>query len=141
MTINSMVKKIAVVLGMIAAQSVVLSGCAGIERNGVEGEDPKQQVRELASSRWEALIAGNLDKAYEYLSPGAREVMSLELYKKKTRTGTWKKASVRTVSCEQYQCEVTIVIEYGYRDMKSIETRLNEVWLQESGKWWYVPRK
>lgn len=28
-----------------------------------------------------------------------------------------------------------MVIEYSYRDIKSIKTRLNEVLLQEGGKW------
>lgn len=118
-----------------------LAGCAGMAKEEGVDQGPQQQVGKLALARWDALIAGNLAKAYEYMSPGTREVMSLDLYEKKTRTGLWKKASVETIACEQDRCEVTMAIEYSYRDMKSIETRLNEVWLQEGGKWWYVPRK
>lgn len=127
---------------LLAALLVVeLTGCTGNVRNVEDQQGARQQVGERATQRWNALMAGDLAKAYEYMSPGTREVMSLDLYKKKIRAGAWKKANVDTVSCEQDRCEVTMVIEYGYRDMKSIETRLNEVWLQEGGKWWYVPRK
>lgn len=129
-------------LGALAASLAVgLAGCAGSLRGDEAEMGPQQQVRELAAARWRALIAGDMVKAYEYLSPGVRDVMSLDFYKNKTRSGAWRKASVETVSCEQDRCGVTVVIEYSYRDMKSIETRLNEVWLQEGGKWWYVPRK
>lgn len=126
---------------LAAVLAVGLAGCAGAVRDAGVEQAPRQQVKELAAARWDALIAGDLARAYEYLSPGTRDVMSLDLYKKKTRPGSWKKASIDEVSCEQDRCGVTVVIEYSYRDMKSIETRLNEVWLQEGGKWWYVPRK
>lgn len=118
-----------------------LAGCAGTVRDTAGRQDPQQQVRERAAARWDALIAGDLARAYGYLSPGTREVMSLDLYKKRTRPGMWKKASVDVVSCEQDRCKVKMVIEHGYRDMKSIETFLEEDWLQVGGKWWFAPRK
>jgi hypothetical protein len=49
-------------------------------------------------------------------------------------TGALKKAGMDSVLCEQDRCGVTMVIEYSCREMKSVETRLNEVWLQEGGK-------
>jgi len=118
-----------------------MAGCAGIVRDTGGRQDPQQQVRELATARWNALIAGDLARAYEYLSPGTRDVMSLDMYKNRIRTGMWKKASVDAVLCENDRCGVTMVIEYSYRDIKSVETRLSEDWLQEGGKWWYVPKK
>lgn len=120
---------------------VLLAGCAGIARDGGGRDGPGQQVSARAASRWDALIAGDVAKAYGYLSPGTREVMSLDLYKKKTSLGKWKKASVETVSCEKDQCDVTVVVEYDYRDMKSIKSRLSEVWLLDGGEWWHMPRK
>jgi len=125
-----------------------LAGCAGL---GVDSKTPattapfspeaKEVVAGLAASRWEALMQGDLAKAYEYLSPGTRSVMSLSLYKARTKPGMWKKASVDTVACAQDRCEVNIALEYSYRNMKSIDTRLREVWLQEGGKWWLSPEK
>lgn len=120
---------------------VGLAGCAGIVPDEGGQLDPRQQVSERASARWNALIAGDLAKAYEYLSPGTRDVMTLDSYKAKTRPGTWRKAKVDTVTCEKDRCEVAMLIEHDYRNMKSIESRLNEVWLQDGGKWWFVPKK
>jgi hypothetical protein len=124
--------------------ALVMVGCAG---SGVGSKattapiEAKEVVADLAAARWNALIQGDLAKAYTYLSPATRSIMSLDAYKNKIRPGKWKKAKVDSVSCEQDVCKVTMVIEYSYRDMNSIETRLDEAWLQEDGKWWYVLRK
>lgn len=130
-------------LGVIFVVLVVfgLTGCAGTISKPDEDADAKSVVAKKAQSRWDALIRGDLAAAYEYLSPGSRSVLSLEAYKAKIRPGWWKKASVDTVTCGQDRCDVVIMLEYSYRDMKSIESPQNETWLHESGGWWYVPRK
>lgn len=115
-----------------------LMGCAG---TGIKTEAPQDVVAKKAQSRWDALIKGDLDTAYTYLSSGTRSVMSLELYKAKIRAGRWKNASVGSVACVQDRCDVVVMMEYSYRDMKLIETRLDEIWLQENGDWWHVPNK
>ena len=83
--------------------SVGMMGCAGPAGDSVSSmqNEPQKIVADLAAARWEALIKGDFAKAYSYLSPGTREVMSLDLYKAKIRGGTWKKANVDSVSCEQ----------------------------------------
>ncbi|MEO6423658.1 MAG: hypothetical protein ABIR84_13555 [Candidatus Nitrotoga sp.] len=123
--------------------SIGILGCAGSGGSSASSEqvEPQKMVAELAAARWEALIKGDIAKAYTFLSPGTRDVMSLDLYKAKIRSGNWKKANVDSVSCEHDQCKASIAIEYGYRDIKSLETRLEENWLRQNGKWWYVPRK
>lgn len=119
-----------------------LMGCAGTgAKTEVKVDAPQDAVAKRAQSRWDALIKGDLDAAYGYLSPGMRSVMSLELYKAKIVPGRWKKAGVDSVACVQDRCDVSIKLEYGYRAIKSIETRLDEVWLQENDEWWFVPRK
>lgn len=126
---------------LVIALAIGLAGCAGtgIKPNG--NADSQSDVAKKAQSRWDALIEGDLAKAYTYLSPGTRSVMSLDLYKSKIRLGLWKKAKVDSVSCMQDQCKVAITIEYSYRDMKSITTLLEETWLQDNGNWWYTPNK
>jgi hypothetical protein len=123
--------------------SVGVMGCAGTGSGSSSSAqiEPQKMVADLATARWNALMKGDFAKAYNYLSPGTREVMSLELYKAKVHGGNWKKANVDSVSCGQDQCKVLMAIEYSYRDIKSIETRLDENWLRQEGKWWYVPRK
>ena len=121
--------------------SVGIIGCAGSGGGSLSDtqNEPQKLVADLAAARWEALTKGDFAKAYSYLSPGTREVMSLDLYKAKIRGGNWKKANVDSVSCEQDQCKVLIAVEYSYRDIKSIETRVDENWLRREGKWWFVP--
>lgn len=123
--------------------SIGMMGCAGADRGLVQPaqREPQKIVADLAVARWEALIKGDFAKAYSYLSPGTREVTSLDLYKAKHRGGRWKKANVDSVSCEQDRCKVLMAIEYGYRDIPSLETRLEEDWLRQNGEWWNVPRR
>ncbi|CAG9931372.1 hypothetical protein [Candidatus Nitrotoga arctica] len=123
--------------------SMGMMGCAGSGGGLAQSVqvEPQKMVADLAAARWEALIKGDFAKAYNYLSPGSREVMSLDVYKAKIRGGNWKKANVDSVSCEQDQCKVLMAIEYSYRDIKSLETRLDEKWMRQDGKWWYVQRR
>ncbi len=132
-------RKVAVALIL----SIGMMGCAGSGGGSTQPAhaDPQKMVADLAVARWEALMKGDFAKAYSYLSPGTREAMSLDLYKAKISGGTWKKASVDSVSCEQDQCKVLMAIEFSHRRIKSIETRLDENWLRQDGKWWYVPVK
>ena len=117
-----------------------LIGCAatGVQ---IEKSLPQDVVAKKALSRWDALIKGDLDAAYGYLSSGTRSVMSLEVYKAKIRPGMWKKVSVDSVVCVEDRCDVRVMLEYDYRDMKSITRPLDEIWLQENGEWWHVPQR
>lgn len=117
-----------------------LMGCSSTGVNAAK-DSPQDVVAKRVQLRWDALIKGDLDKAYEYLSPGTRSAMSLELYKAKIRSGGWKKASVDSVVCVRERCDVGVKVEYSYRDMKSIETYVSEVWLLDDGEWWHVLKK
>jgi hypothetical protein len=116
-----------------------IAGCAGIKATPPQLE-AKDEVANLAAARWALLIKGDVAKAYEFLSPGTRKVMSLDVYKARIRAGGWKSATVNSVTCEKDVCKVVMAIDYTYRNMP-IDTLLDEDWLQENGKWWYSPRK
>lgn len=116
-----------------------LMGCAGTSIKSDANVDPREVVAKRFQSRWDALIKGDLDTAYTYLSPGARSTMSLELYKAKLRPGLWNKVSLDSVDCKGWRCDIVYMLDYRYRDMKSIVTRQTEVWLESEGVWWYVP--
>lgn len=121
-----------------------LGGCAGTgvdKGSAASRADTETVVAKMAKARWDALIRGNLADAYGYMSPGARAVMSLEMYQQKVRTGLWKKAVVDSVTCDDDRCKVALEIEFHYRDVPSVETRIEENWLREGDKWWYVPKR
>lgn len=123
---------------------MVLVGCAG-SGVGLKTAPTQIEAQEVVASRaklrWEALISGDLAVAYTYLSPGVRNAVPLSTYRLKIRPGLWRKASLDSISCQQDMCKVTMLIEYAYRDMKSIKARLDEDWLWENGQWWYTTNK
>ena len=132
-------------IGVLAALMVGIgvAGCAGTGTgsHSVATAEPEKIVAERAAQRWDTLIKKDFSAAYTYLSPGTRQRVTQQAYADRIRGGTWKRANVESVRCEQEKCDVQIALEYGYRDMKSIETRLPENWLLQDGVWWFVPKK
>ena len=125
-------------LGVLAVGSIgVLAGCAG-GPGGLSGS-PEQVVAERSQQRWDALVAGDLAKAYGFLSPATRQVVTLVGYSNSTRVGFWKKAKVDKVECPAADlCQVDLTIEYTRG--ATIATPLRESWTKSQGEWWYVQK-
>ena len=116
-------------------------GLAGCAINANSSAEAKQKVvAERAEARWQALIKGDVEGAYQYLSAGSKAATSLAVYKAKIKPGLWRKAKVDKVECEAELCKVQLTITYDYRNMKGIETLLPETWIIENGDAWYVYR-
>lgn len=119
----------------------MLSGCAGMQPASV---DAATQVRERAEQRWQHLLAGRLDEAYAYLSPGSRERVTAALYKGSLKPGMWRGAKVTGVDCTADVCKVQVDVAYEYMrpSVKYESVRsLDETWVREGGQWWYfLPR-
>jgi len=127
----------------LASIALLMAGCAGMAP-GIDKDTPPEQkqkiVAERAEARWQALIKGDLDTAYTYLSPGSRATTPLAVYKSKTKPGLWRQAKVQEVSCDGDVCKVMMQIAYDYKKIKGIETPLTENWIIENGTAWYVYR-
>ncbi len=93
-----------------------------------------------ALERWDALIKGDLDAAYNYLSPASRETMPLDVYKAKHKTGMYRAVKVDAVDCEAEVCTVTLSLTFDYKRTKGIQMPLVEKWLIADGKAWFVDR-
>ena len=128
-------------MGMVASVSAlgVLVGCAGLS-NTASPEAKQKFVAERAEARWQALIKGDIDAAYSYLSAGSKVTTSLEAYKREIKLGMWRAAKVDQVECEAEVCKVSMLITYDARQMKGIQTPLAESWIIENGSAWYVYR-
>ncbi len=130
----------AVLLGAAA----ILAGCAGLPGGGLSASSPAAEkeaaVRERADARWKALLAGDLDAAYAFLSPGSREVTPLVLYKVKVKVGSFREAKVDSVQCEAESCQVKIWLTYDHRVMKGVTTPVEETWVLDRGQFWFVYR-
>ena len=61
---------------VVAAAS--MAGCASLST-----KTPEQEVAELAQQRWDLLVNGDFDKAYQFTQPGYRALASVDDYKKR----------------------------------------------------------
>ena len=97
-------------------------------------------VKERAQARWDALVKGDLNAAYGYLSPGSRSIISASDYAGTIRRGFWKAAKVEKVECGSAQsCEVFATIEYEFSGMRT-KTLLRETWIRDGSEWWYLQK-
>ena len=95
--------------------------------------DVKKLVAERATARWQALIKGDLDRAYDFLSQSSKETTPLDRYKAKIKNNIWKAVEVKTVDCEANVCKVDLEITYDLKAYKGIKTDLTESWVIEGG--------
>ena len=62
-----------------------LWGCAGVapgtDSASSGAASSERQVSARAEARWQAMAAKDLDKAYEFLSPGSKAAFPLALFK------------------------------------------------------------
>jgi hypothetical protein len=126
------------------ALGVGLAACASISVDSPP-EAKQKLVAERAQARWELLIKGDVEGAYQYLSAGSKAATPLGLYKGKIKPGMWRGAKVDKVDCEAEICKVQMLITYDFRTaragaMKGIETPVPETWIIENGTVGYVYR-
>jgi len=104
---------------------------------------PSQQpveeiVKARAQQRWDALLKGDIETAYGFLSPGSRAVVPLQGYRDSIRAGFFKAATVESVRCgAPDSCEAQASIEYVFRGSR-IKTPLAETWILQDANWWFV---
>lgn len=120
----------------IGLAGAVGAGCAALESE----VNPEAVVAQRADARWQALIAGDLQKAYGLLSPTSRKTYTWEIYRGAIRPGTWKSAKVDKVRCPSKDlCEVDVAVEYAYHGAQ-VRTPIRESWTRQEGEWWYVQK-
>ena len=123
---------------------VGISGCSAIQPKTDE-----QRVIALAEQRQAGLLRQDFDKAYQYMSPGYRQLNSLEQFTTKNMgVYAWESSNVLNSECEEDICKVNVAIEYDSARMfntgrkpvaeKRIISRVNiETWIKLDNKWWF----
>lgn len=128
--------------GGVAAAAFMLAACASL--GGVNAESPLEAkqaaVTERAKARWQAVIAGEPDVAYEFLSPGSRASTSLPSYKSRARLVGFQSADIESAACEPEVCKVKVRVVFDHRLMKGLSSVVEETWVLEKGQYWYVWR-
>ena len=115
----------------------VLTACASMGTSA-----PQDQVKQCATERWQALVAGEIERAYSYNTPGFRALVTPSAYRSRIGGAVkWVGAEVTQVNCpEPAKCDVQIKLDYqpvlGGKITGSYSTYLDESWLQENSQWW-----
>ena len=121
----------------VALAGLAVAACASISVDSAP-EAKQKYVAERALARWQALMKGDLDAAYAFLSPASKKATPLATYARSIRPGMWRNAKVDKVDCEAELCKVQLAITYDAKMMKGITTPIWESWVIEDGSAWYV---
>lgn len=124
----------------------VMTGCAGL---GGAPAGPETVVQARANQRWQLLLAGKLDDAYQMLAPGYRAVKSADGYKGDLSPSVkWISAEILNISCQsaescdaKVRLEVKPVLATGGTSRANIVTHFDEKWILVDGQWWHFPNR
>ncbi|HUX29413.1 MAG TPA: hypothetical protein VMV78_02165 [Thiobacillus sp.] len=125
-----------------------LPGCATLEPEESEKwrESQRPVLKARAEARWDALIKGDIEKAYVHTTPEYRAVVNLQQYKGKYgRVLDWQGARVVDISYD-VPTVATVSVEVTYRvglpgmGGEVIETQkvISEKWIYKNREWWYT---
>ena len=126
----------------LAVFVTIVAGCADI---GMKSDLAPQEVVKSRAQAWaDALLAGDLDKAWAFTSPSYRQFSSAKEYSPHVQgSGRWTSAKVDSVQCTEDVCDVSVMVEYHIQTLKMSNRRpLDYKWVLVDGEWWlHVPAK
>ncbi len=130
--------------GRLAVVGLCLAGSMLSACTALSPRTPEEIVHERAQARWEALIAGEWEKAYSFSAPSYRALVDFKRYRGRIGGAvSWTGVEVVKVACEAEACTATIRIDYKMapisRDGVS-STHVDETWILEDGAWWWHQR-
>lgn len=120
--------------------ALVVSGCASMKLSTAEN-----RLAERAEQRWQALIAGDFDQAYEYETPGYRSVYSMKAFQNRFgRHIRWQDVTIQSVSVSDDVAEVQVMIAFKTltpegRVIEGLQP-VRERWQLVGGEWWFSSR-
>ncbi len=123
-----------------------LAACANVPGNGgpasaavpVTAEAKQALVKQRAEARWNLLIKGDFDGAYQFMSAGSRETTSLDRFKANIRHNSFRSIKTEGVTCDGDACTIRLALTYDHASMKGIVTAVVESWIIEGSQAWYV---
>ena len=119
---------------------LALAGC--VDKSSPDNVDTR------SVERWNALIAHQAEKAYDYLTPGYRATQTREAYAAamNNRPVQWKSVKFDRKECEEDRCTVHLNVAYvipmgtgAIRKMESTNTQ-SETWIRIQGEWYFLPK-
>ena len=135
-------------LAGLGVAATLVAGCATVTPADSDEwrESQRPVLKQRAEARWGALIKGEYEAAYEYLTPAQRTVVSLQQYKRATGGAVqWRVAQVDDIRYDSPTvAAVSVAVTYrfappgsGGKEIESVR-QLQEKWLYTDGGWWYT---
>lgn len=133
---------------MVAVIALAGAGCATTKPEDSDKwyQSQRQELKPKVEARWAALIKGDTEAAYMYLSPAQRSVVSLQQYRR-TLGGAvqWRVAQVDDIRYDSPTVAVvSVALTYrfassgtGNKEIESVR-QMQEKWLYKDGGWWYT---
>lgn len=117
-----------------------LGACAtpGAVTPSTSPEAKRAAVLSRADARGAALVKGDLDAAYAFLSEGSKAVISLDNFKRRMSVVPFTAYRIDDASCEAESCKVHSKLTYDHRVMKGVTTPITETWVVERGQLFFV---
>ncbi len=116
-----------------------LGGCGVIAQVDSKSE---AVLKDRVEQRWQALSQGRFDLAYQYQTPGFREIYSEQAYKGKFGSRVkWNSGRVKSIQIEGDRAEVVVFITYvsfdAYGSPIQGERPVSERWVYLDDFWWF----
>ena len=155
-----MTKNIMIRFGCAAGLAFALAACSTGGTKSAPAADAKTGAKgaskvaanaapeDRAVQRWQYLIEGHFDLAYDFMTPGARSAKTREAWAKEfaDRPVRWTKADYMDKYCESDDaCQVRIQVEYkaplqgAPGGAMSAPGILTEHWIRIDGIWYFLP--
>lgn len=136
--------------------ALALSACGGpagtkTEASSANPAAADEGVEARAQKRWDLLVAGKASEAWNFFSPGYREIKDRESYASDmaVRPVKWTKAIVQGKDCPQglQVCDVTVEVHFSMDStlpgVGALESHspVVERWIEMDGNWYFVPKE
>lgn len=121
--------------------AVLLTACAAAPAS------QPQSLAERAQARWDALLAQDFEKAYQFLTPGTRSSISMIDYTVAFRLRRVQYNSARYLDEECLDNACTVRMNMGYTLHNALrgvpefkgKSTIKEKWVRVDGNWWFLP--
>lgn len=136
-----MIFKFYIFVFLLFSTVVNLVGCGALAPVPMSVENSADAVSRLvverAQLRWNALLKADMAVAYQFISPGARSLMTAEQYRPRVNTAFWRGAKVEKAVCAAETCDVSVLVDVLVEGVKTT-VPVKETWILDAGKWWFV---
>lgn len=133
----------------LLATMLLLAACGAnaVKKGAASAKSDPSEIDKSAVERWNMLITGKPEKAYDFLSPGYKKTRTRDEYAAEmgNRPVHWTKVLFVGKECEESVCHVRLMVDFTVnmnagmgREAASVDL-IKEDWLNLDGHWYYLP--